>query len=97
MTKDAFQYFARMFEADRSMSERAWFEQFAMYEFDSEAGAKPWFPPLSEVWRHGETCPYDEQNAATASWPEAWTLLQKHYSEYVDAKQQRTTAATEDP
>jgi hypothetical protein len=87
MTRDALKHFAAMFATDPgSLSESAWYKRFPMYAHDADAGAQPWWPPLSEVWYVGETCPYRDGSAAEASWPEAWALLQRLHGEYVEAK-----------
>lgn len=77
-----------MFEADRDMPADEWYARFPMYAGDSGFGAKPWWPPLSKVWRHQGVCPHDYANAATDHWPEAWALLQRLHDEYRAAKQQ---------
>jgi hypothetical protein len=77
---------AAMFEADRNMELSFWFKQFPAYEFDAQAGARPWWPPLSEVWYHqGEPPPHDG-TAGTAHWGEAWDLLQRLHADYQASK-----------
>ena len=80
----------RMFEADRNVSLNEWFDQFPMYDGDSQLGADPWWPPLSEVWRcQGELSEAwkDQGNCGyVQSWPEAWKLLNELYAEYNAAK-----------
>lgn len=90
MTPEAYKLFSQMFEADRNIPEGQWLQRFPMYKYDAAMGAKPWWPPLSEVWFIGERCP-DAPNgsASVTAWPEAWACLQRHCQEYVDAKQQR--------
>mgnify|MGYP006951188821 CR=1 FL=1 len=92
MTREALRYFATMFATDRRMGEAKWDTQFPAYQFDSEAGAKPWWPPLSHVWRAGEACPDPQDGTArAAAWPEAWACLQRLHDEYRMAKALRTS------
>jgi hypothetical protein len=85
---DIARWLADMFEADRDMPADEWFERFRLYRHDWELGAKPWWPPLSEVWRLEGQPPEDMSPALcmTQAWPEAWALLQRVHAEYLDAK-----------
>lgn len=57
-----------MFDANREDAER----HLPMYEFDAQLGAKPWWPPLCDVWRHQGQRPDWDDNA---HWADAWRLL----------------------
>jgi hypothetical protein len=78
---------AAMFEADRDDPD--WFERFPAYQIHAEIGAKPWWPPLSQVWLHQGVPPGDDDGTASyRAWPAAWELLQGLYADYLSAKEQ---------
>jgi hypothetical protein len=81
-------YFSRMFSASRSMPATRWFKAFPPYQVDHEVGAKPWWPSLSEVWRHQGVCPSPDDPTA-AHWPAAWQLLERLHEDYLSAKAAR--------
>ena len=71
-----------MFEADRTATD--WFARFPRYEFDHELGAKPWWPPLAEVWlAQGVRPDWDDNDC----WPQAWALLRRLHDDYSRSKQ----------
>mgnify|MGYP001244431514 CR=1 FL=1 len=79
------QFLVRLFESDTSAAD--YYTRNPPYAGDSLLGAKPWWPPLSEVWAQGEHCPYPERRTAAAlHWPEAWALLQELYQQYRSAR-----------
>lgn len=87
MTPEAQAHFAAMFESDRKA--RDYRERFPSYKHDHETGARPWWPPLADVWRRQGEPPEDAtrgRTAGDASWPEAWALLQEMRRQYLAAK-----------
>ena len=81
--KTAEQFLRDLFESDREDPD--YYEKHPQYEGQHEVGAKPWWPPLSTVWRRQGAPPKWDTNTA---WPEAWAFLQQHYADYT-ARPQR--------
>lgn len=77
-----------MFEADRKMPAAKWYSAFPQYKLHGEVGAKPWWPPLSHVWRHQGEPPRHEPPHRVQHWSDAWALLERLYADY------RTAAGT---
>lgn len=73
------QFLRRLFESDKNAPD--YYERNPMYQGDHLLGTKPWWPPLSEVWRRGEKCPSNHGNRAT--WAEAWALLDRYHRQYL--------------
>jgi hypothetical protein len=77
---------AEMFEADRACTPTVWFKKFPQYEIDAELGARPWWPPLSEVWYRQGKWPPSDNTAASLCWPDAWAFLQRLHGDYLAAR-----------
>lgn len=73
-----------MFEADRTDPD--YFERFPMYKYvHSEAGGRPWWPPLEQVWqRQGKPMDYDD----AAMVAEVWAILSDLHADYLAAVDQ---------
>ena len=76
-----------LFESDREAED--YFDKHPMYEHDYLVGAPPWWPPLSEVWRHQGEMPFDLSADQEKCWQEAWELLQRLHAEYRAARPKR--------
>jgi len=75
------QSLADMFEA--GLGDPDYYTRFPPYRGDVELGAKPWWPPLSQVWQcQGLRPDWD----ANQHWAPAWALLSELHGQYSQAK-----------
>jgi hypothetical protein len=66
-----------LFESDRA--DRKYFKKHPPYDGDALVGARPWWPPLSQVWQlQGKPPSWD----VNPHWPEAWGLLSELHAQY---------------
>lgn len=80
------QFLQRLFESDVDADD--YFARNPPYTGDRLIGAKPWWPPLSEVWAYGSEPPDDLKPPSLApSWREAAALLDDLYEQYLAAKE----------
>jgi hypothetical protein len=61
-----------------------YYAKFPLYEGDELLRAKPWWPPLAEVWKVGETCP--ESFPSPEFWRAAWEFLNELHTQFLEAK-----------
>ncbi|HKQ14444.1 MAG TPA: hypothetical protein VJT80_13500 [Steroidobacteraceae bacterium] len=76
----------RLFTSDTNA--RDYYAKNPLYDGDDLVGARPWWPPLAEVWAEGEVCPDTFPNAA--AWRDAWVFLQNLHAQYLQQTRGKT-------
>ena len=83
---EAAAWFDAMFSTPlESMDDATWYASFRAYAHGSELRLRPWWPPMSELWRRQGAMP--EGCSHPEGWVAAWEWLCGVHEDWLQARQ----------